>query len=136
MKIPRLFKGKRRGAAAVEVAVILPILVILSFGAIKYGWLFYRLQQITNVTRQAARLAIRPSSNNAIVTAEIDRLMGLVDLAGKYTVTELNSGAATQSQVTVAIEVDTDDVDIVKMKTFLPTPEKLSAKVTMSKEGP
>jgi Flp pilus assembly protein TadG len=140
MKTSKTFPRHRsRGAAIAEVAIVLPVLIILTFGAIKYGWLFYRLQQVTNVTRQAARYAIRPSVNDGMVTAKIQDLMRDAGLEGKYVVTELNSGAAVGNPVTVSINVPADKVDILKLNGSLigiPAPKNLSASVTMSKEGP
>ena len=36
----------RRGTMVVEAALILPLLLILTFGGIKYGWLFIKWQQL------------------------------------------------------------------------------------------
>ncbi len=38
-------KHLRRGTTIVETAIILPLLVVLTFGAIKYSWLFFKAQQ-------------------------------------------------------------------------------------------
>lgn len=152
MKISKwLCKQPRRGAAVVEVAVILPILIILTFGAIKYGWLFYRLQQITNITRQAARYAILPSisgidTNGDTVADGIPAVEGLISslmddagLAGKYDTPEISLASAAGDLVTVTINVPVENVDLIQFKgplLFIPTPEDLRASVTMSKEGP
>ena len=51
------WKGQR-GAAAVEFAIILPILILLIFGAIEFGLLLYNQQVITNASREGARYGI------------------------------------------------------------------------------
>lgn len=39
----------RRGTMVVETAIILPLLLLLTFGGLKYGWLFIKWQQINNI---------------------------------------------------------------------------------------
>jgi len=46
------------GAALVEFALILPLLVLLIFGVIEFGLLFYNQQVITNASREGARYGI------------------------------------------------------------------------------
>lgn len=49
---------QQRGAAAVEFAIVLPVLVLLVFGAIEFGLLLYNQQVITNASREGARAGI------------------------------------------------------------------------------
>ena len=46
------------GAAAVEFALLLPLLVLLLFGFIQFGTAFNTRIQATNAAREAARLAV------------------------------------------------------------------------------
>ena len=48
----------QRGASAVEFALVLPVLVIMVFGIIEFGIVFYNKAVITNACREAARAAI------------------------------------------------------------------------------
>ena len=48
----------QKGAAAVEFGIILPFLVLLVFGTIEFGVMFYNKQVITNASREGARAAI------------------------------------------------------------------------------
>ena len=50
-------KGER-GAAAVEFAIVLPVLILLVFGAVEFGLLLYNQQVITNASREGARAGI------------------------------------------------------------------------------
>ena len=47
--------GRERGAAAVEFALILPVLLILLLGIIDFGLYYYNDLQLTHVARDAAR---------------------------------------------------------------------------------
>ena len=48
----------QRGAAAVEFAIVLPLLALILFGTIDFALLFYNKQVLTNASREGARSAI------------------------------------------------------------------------------
>ena len=48
----------QKGAAAVEFAIILPLLVMLLFGIIEFGIILYDKAMITNASREGARAGI------------------------------------------------------------------------------
>lgn len=50
-------KRDARGAAAVEFALLLPVLLLLVFGTIQYGMYFWAMQGGSDVARDAARRA-------------------------------------------------------------------------------
>lgn len=45
------------GAAAVELALISPLLILLLFGIIVFGWTFFRAQSMQAAVREGGRLA-------------------------------------------------------------------------------
>ena len=145
MVIVRKRKGNRsRGAAAVEAALVMPILLLVTFGAIKYGWLFLRAQQITNAARYGARVAIRADASPTDVTTAIANLMtaaGMGDSGYNVTITleggsgwnvedELGAGDA----ITVEVSVPGANIDIMDVPLF-PDVGDVGASVTMAKEG-
>ena len=46
------------GAAAVELAIILPLLLVLVFGIIEFGIILYNKAMLTNASREGARAGI------------------------------------------------------------------------------
>ncbi len=50
--------GGQKGAAMVEFAIILPLLLVFVFGIIEFGLLLYNQQVITNASREGARYGI------------------------------------------------------------------------------
>lgn len=54
------------GAAAVEFALVLPILVLLLFGIVQFGHLFNQWQQLEHATREGARWASMQNSAGAV----------------------------------------------------------------------
>jgi len=59
-------RDRQRGAAAVEFALVLPLLLTLVLGSIDWGWFFFIDQLVTNAAREGARagsvLPPRPTS--------------------------------------------------------------------------
>jgi len=53
-----IYLQNNRGVAAVEFAICLPILMLLAFGSIEFGLMFYNKQVITNASREGARAGI------------------------------------------------------------------------------
>jgi len=47
-----------RGAAAVEFAILLPVLMLILFGVIEFGMIMYSREIITNASREGARTGI------------------------------------------------------------------------------
>jgi Flp pilus assembly protein TadG len=62
-------RNRQRGAAAVEFALVLPLLLTLVLGVIDWGWFFFIDQLVTNCAREGARagtlLPPRPTSTAA-----------------------------------------------------------------------
>jgi Flp pilus assembly protein TadG len=48
----------QKGAAVVEFAVILPLLLLIIFGIVEFGFIFYNQALLTNASREGARRAI------------------------------------------------------------------------------
>jgi Flp pilus assembly protein TadG len=66
MKLKGDPRNRQRGVAAVEFALVLPLLLSLALGGIDWGWYFFIDQLVTNGAREGARagtlLPPRPSS--------------------------------------------------------------------------
>ena len=129
----------RRGLAAVETALVIPLLLMVTFAVIEYGWMFMKVQQITGATRNAARLAITPDATGADVQALIDAQLAAAGLGDSgYSVTVLPGdidGMTPGESLTVAVSAPYGNITVLGMP-FIPAPSNLSARVTMAKEGP
>lgn len=68
---PRRLRDQR-GAAMVEFAIILPLLLLVVFGILQFGLLFYNYLDLTSATRDGARRAAvsRLSLNGAQTTRD------------------------------------------------------------------
>jgi Flp pilus assembly protein TadG len=54
----RIKFGSQKGAAMVEFALVLPLLLLIVFGIIEFGIIFFNQQVITNASREGARYGI------------------------------------------------------------------------------
>lgn len=103
----------RRGGAILEAALVLPILLALSFGMVEYGYYFFVKHTLQGAARDGARIAIVPSGTNAKVSTAVSTAMqaaGLesigytVDIQNGSSDAPLNvSSAAPQTPVKVVV---------------------------------
>ena len=63
--------SSQKGASAVEFALVLPLLMLITFGIIEFGMLMYNKQVITNASREGARAGIVASSPRVPATGVI-----------------------------------------------------------------
>ena len=86
--------NREKGASAVEFALVLPVLILILFGIIEFGFIIYDKAVITNASREGARTGIvyrvdvgsgAPSavSTEDISTTVVNYCMGaLISLGG------------------------------------------------------
>jgi len=65
----------RRGAALVEFAVVLPLLLLVVFGIIEFGQVAFVRHGLINAATQGARAAILPGASEASVQAIVDQAL-------------------------------------------------------------
>ena len=70
MKFGRKIR-EEKGAAATEFAIVLPLLMMLTFGIIEFSILLYDKAMITNASREGARAGIVYSYPDRISDSEI-----------------------------------------------------------------
>ena len=128
---------RSRGLETVEAALILPLMLLVVFGILEYGWMFVKQAQITNITREAGRLAAMPDATTTSVNAMVAQMMANDNISGYQTpVYSPAIGSATAGQaITVTITVPYSNVGLTKVS-LLPLPTSLQAQITMNKEGP
>lgn len=66
-------KPSERGAALVEFALVLPLLLVVIAGIVDFGFVFQRYEVITNAAREGARIAMLPGyeSNTDVVKQRV-----------------------------------------------------------------
>lgn len=66
---------RRRGASAVEMALVLPVFLVVILGIIEFGRAMMVSNLITNAARQAGRMSTLEGTTNAEVTAYINNFL-------------------------------------------------------------
>lgn len=126
--------ARRRGAAAVEFALVAPLLVVLVFGMIEFGRMFMAEQVLTNAAREGARKAVLPGATDAQAQTTIDDYLSGASITGhSRSVSPSTTSAEGGTAITVTVSVPYNQVSWLPVSTFLPG-KTLSAKVVMRKE--
>jgi Flp pilus assembly protein TadG len=120
----------------VEMALILPLLVLLVFALMEYGWMFLRVSQINGAARQGARTAARPAATQTEVENTIGVIMQQAGMGNKpYTVQITDLDAAVTEPVTVRVTLSYDEIALTGFA-LIPVPDQITGTMTMAKEGP
>lgn len=101
----RLIKNQR-GAALIEAAVTIPIILLISVGIFEFGRAYQTWQVLTNAAREGARVAIIAGSTDDQVTAAVRNYMAMGGLPNAGTAPLVINravpfGENTASQVTI-----------------------------------
>jgi len=97
----------QKGAALLEAAITVPIILLISVGIFEFGRAYQTWQVLTNAAREGARLAVTPGSTDTDVTTRVRNYMqaGQLDNAATATITITRNvpltGNDTASQVQV-----------------------------------
>ena len=80
-----IYLQNKRGVAAVEFVFCLPILLLLVFGLIEFGLLFYNQQVITNASREGVRAGIVAETETADIIQIVENYCNgnLINLNGE-----------------------------------------------------
>ena len=68
-------KSKERGAALVEAAVTIPILLLIAVGIFEFGRAYQTWQIVTNAAREGARVSIVPNGDVNTVETRVRQYM-------------------------------------------------------------
>lgn len=127
-------RGRRRGVAVVEFAVVLPLLLTILFGIIEYGWVFMVRQTLQTAAREGCRIAVLQSSVDPY-TNVVDRVSTVMAPTGLSTYTITMSHATTGNPVE-SVEISIPYADVSLMGGFFGTTSfNLAGTCSMRKEG-
>ena len=99
-----------RGAALLEAAVTLPMLLLVAVGIFEFGRAYQTWQILTNAAREGARMAVLPDPTPGIVETRVREYMAAGQLSEYGTATvdvnrsaslTVNGGAVSASQVSI-----------------------------------
>jgi Flp pilus assembly protein TadG len=98
----------QRGAALVEAAITLPIILLISVGIFEFGRAYQTWQVLTNAAREGARMAVINGSTDVDVTARVRSYMQAGSLSNYSTaaVTIQRAVVLTGADTASKIQID------------------------------
>ncbi len=95
MRTLRTTIRSERGAALLETALTLPLLLLVTVGIVEFGRAYQTWQVLTNAAREGARVAVLPGTNDAAVQ---DRVRDYIE-AGQLSYPDSASVVITRNNV-------------------------------------
>ena len=135
-EIYRPCRRNRRGAAAVEFAVIAPVFFLLIFGMIEFGRMVMVQQIITNASREGARLAVLDWTTGSQVIAAVNNYLQSARVGGATVTVDPTepTTAGYGEPVSVSVSVAFDQVSWLPSSFFGNGDTVLAAATIMRRE--
>jgi Flp pilus assembly protein TadG len=131
----------RYGGAVLETALVMGLLIMLSFGTAEYGYFFFVKNMITGAAREGARAAVPSSAVNSNVTSAISNVMTASHIpSSAYTVTLSPtdvSTATTGTAISVTVSCSWGTVGVTPLPVSMggiPSTKQVSVTEVMRRE--
>jgi Flp pilus assembly protein TadG len=145
MKKVRQFRGAKKGVAALEFALILPMFLTILFCTMDYGWMFFQQLAITSAAREGARaaaLAAADATTNdirTIATNAVNTFLNANNLdTSLATITTTETAATNNTPETVSVTVNFTFEPLVGVfflsEDLQPYPDTLTSSAVMIRE--
>lgn len=125
-----------KGAALIEAAITVPIILLIAVGIFEFGRAYQTWQVLTNAAREGARLAVISGTTDADVTARVRNYMSAGQLPNSSTasVTIQRSVALTGADTASSIQIDYPFSFMVLnpvVRLIAPSDDRTGAPITM-----
>jgi Flp pilus assembly protein TadG len=108
--------GRQRGSSILELILVMPILLMLGFGIVDYGYFFYVKNTLQGAAQSGARTAISASAANSDVNTTISNILTAAGMQNSnYVVTTSPadiSTAAAGASVTVTVSATWSNIGL------------------------
>jgi Flp pilus assembly protein TadG len=127
----------QRGAALIEAAITVPIILLISVGIFEFGRAYQTWQVLTNAAREGARMAVLEGTTDADVRSRVRQYLtggGLASLPDANIVVVRNvvlTGSATASRVQLNYPFQFMVLNPV-VRLIAPTDSQTGAPITMT----
>lgn len=123
---------RRRGASAIEFALVFPMMLVFTFGVMDWSWYLVQYQLVARSAQVGARSGAQTRLENSPGTVASARArtyleaMSFVPTGSATYTTTLNCLAANNSLIRVAVTVP-----YAPLVGFVPTPPNVRSSITM-----
>ncbi len=131
-------KNGRRGAAAVEFALVAPLFIMLTFGMIEAGRMILVQQLLTNATREGARRAVLAGATESAVKTYVANYLTNTSVPISESDVDISpapEAALANDPITVTVTVPYADVSWLPTPAFAGGISNMSSSATMRFEG-
>ncbi|MBK8268710.1 MAG: pilus assembly protein [Planctomycetes bacterium] len=105
LKLGKRSRFLRKGVAAVETAVVAPLLVVSMLGMMEVGYAFLVRQTVTMASREGARAAALPGGTMDDVDTAVDAAMSAAGLVGYETDSNVSGLLPSDPEVWVSVTI-------------------------------
>ncbi len=118
-----------RAAAAIEMALVLPVLFLLTFGCIEFGRAVMVCNVLTSAAREGARSGVLPNGTNINVTTAVTEELAAHQLpTASATITvRVNGAVANASTANTGNRISVTVTMPYSAVSWLPTPLRLGS---------
>jgi Flp pilus assembly protein TadG len=138
-------RGKRGGAAVLEMTFVMSLLLLLSFGMVEFGHFFYIKHNLQAAAREGARAGIVPSATNQNVIDAVTASMQLAGLSPAQFTVQITNTATPPVPIDVATATPGTSVKVtvsctwgtvgVRPMAIMPANRSVVGATVMRKEG-
>lgn len=125
----------RRGVAAIEFAIVAPLLIMMMFGMIMYGSWFWMAHSVQSMASEGARAAIAgldPAEREQLARAFVGLQVGDLGLDSAKAAVEVES---TPNVIRVNIAYDASDHPLMALSGLIPSPPKVIRRTAVVRLG-
>lgn len=129
------FRRDRRGVAAIEFAIVAPLLIMMMFGMIMYGSWFRMAHSVQSMASEGARAAIAgldPAEREQLARAFVGLQVGDLGLDSAKAAVEVES---TPNVIRVNIAYDASDHPLMALSGLIPSPPKVIRRTAVVRLG-
>lgn len=129
------FRRDRRGVAAIEFAIVVPLLIMMMFGMIMYGSWFWMAHSVQSMASEGARAAIAgldPAEREQLARAFVGLQVGDLGLDSAKAAVEVES---TPNVIRVDIAYDASDHPLMALSGLIPSPPKVIRRTAVVRLG-
>lgn len=123
----------------IEMAITMPLLLLLSIGVFEFGRAFQCWQVLTNATREGARVASLPGTSDDAVTSRVQNYLDAGQLQFAYSADvvvdrdgEISIGTDTASASTVTVSYPFEFIVLQPVARLVVSDTEVGAPITMT----